>query len=496
MRVFVLDRQKRPLMPCTQDRAQELLRKKKAAVFRKYPLTIILKERGHGDLQKTELKFDPGSKITGVALVIHGKNGKRCIWGMEIKHRGQQIVKKLEKRRNLRRSRRNRHTRYRKCRFKNRTRPKGWLPPSVISRVYNIKTWARRIIKSVPISDIAVETARFDTHLMKNPDIEGIDYQRGELYGFELKEYLLQRYNHRCAYCKGESRDSILEIEHIVPRSKGGSNRVSNLVIACKICNNAKSNHLPKDWLNILKSSNRELDKIRYNNFLKISKGIRPSLKDAAVMNAMRYRVGAELKKLELPINFWSGGRTKFNRINQSYPKVHWIDAACVGESGSDVKLDPGMMILIAESKGHGSRQFCRVNKYGFPKDRYGNDSRSKSVVRLEAQRKYSEKWDLIDSFKTGDIVKAVVLRGKKRGVYIGRMGWRSSGSFNIRSGGKTVQGIGYKNCRILQRDDGYNYDYRGSFLPAERPAASSEAATEGFHGVSAAHKSSSKGRM
>ena len=171
---LVISSTKKPLMPCTPKRARLLLGRKKAAVFRTYPFTIILKERTDGETQPIEFKVDPGSKTTGIALVLHGKKEKKVVLSVNLQHRGHTIKSKLDARRGIRRSRRNRHTRYRKARFNNRTRCKGWLPPSLMSRVYNVTTWIKRFLKFSPISFCAVETVRFDMQKMITPEITGI----------------------------------------------------------------------------------------------------------------------------------------------------------------------------------------------------------------------------------------------------------------------------------------------------------------------------------
>jgi hypothetical protein len=162
MRVLVLDQHKQPLMPCQPARARQLLRDGKAAVYRRYPFTILLKDRAGGEVQPVSLKVDPGSKTTGIALVAHYQRGAVCILALHIEHRGHAIKESLDSRRAIRRSRRNRKTRYRKARFMNRAKPKGWLPPTLMSRVHNVETWTRRLVSWVPISRADVETVRFD----------------------------------------------------------------------------------------------------------------------------------------------------------------------------------------------------------------------------------------------------------------------------------------------------------------------------------------------
>ena len=232
MQVFVLDTNKRQLEPVHPAEARLLLNDQRAAVYRRYPFTIILKEEvPEAKPTPLRLKIDPGSRTTGIAIL---RDSGEIVFAMELTHRGLRIKSQLESRRTIRRSRRNRKTRYRKPRFENRTRPKGWLAPSLKSRVYNIETWVSRLRSACNITEISMELVRFDTQLLQNPEISGVAYQQGELAGYEVREYLLEKWNRTCAYC-GKT-DVPLEIEHIVPRSKGGSNSVSNLTLACHGC--------------------------------------------------------------------------------------------------------------------------------------------------------------------------------------------------------------------------------------------------------------------
>jgi 5-methylcytosine-specific restriction endonuclease McrA len=434
-RVFVLDHNKQPLMPCHPARARKLLKKKvhKAAVYRRYPFTIIMTRNVGGDLQPIEVKFDPGSRTTGIALIGHFDRGSEVIWASNLNHRGPQIKKALNSRRAIRRSRRNRKTRdpsYRRDppRFNNRRRPEGWLPPSLRSRVLNVKNWMIKLLRLAPLTQIAVETVRFDTQKMQKPEISGVEYQQGELAGYELREYLLEKWGRECAYCG--AKNVPLEIEHITARSLGGSDRVSNLTLACTPCNQEKGN---KDIKEFIKRKPKRLKTI-----LSQAQSKAP-LKDAAAVNATRYATGNALKSFGLPITFSSGGRTKFNRIKLGYKKDHWIDAACVGESGGHVVIPKAITPLIITAKGRGSRQMCRMNQYGFP-------------------RTGPKKHKRVKGFQTGDLVKAIVTKGKKIGTYIGRVSVRASGSFDIGSGEERVGGISYKSCRLLLRSDGYEY--------------------------------------
>ena len=341
-------------MPCHPARARELLRAGKAKVFRRAPFTIILTERATGEMQPIEEKIDPGSKTTGLVLVGHFKRGPCVIFAAHLNHRGQKIVEALITRRALRRGRRARHTRYRAPRFDNRCRPAGWLPPSLRSRVDNVTAWTRKLRRFAPITAIAVETVRFDTQKLLNPEVGGVEYQRGELFGYEVREYLLEKWLRTCAYC--DVTDVPLEVDHIVARSSGGSNRVSNLTLACGPCNRKKGS-LPVE--KFVKTPAR-LARI-------LSHRLKP-LSDAAAVNATRYAIGNALSAFGLPLSFWTGGRTKFNRCQQNYPKEHWIDAACVGETGRSVHLEPTWAPLNIQAESRGTRQMCRVDGFGFPR--------------------------------------------------------------------------------------------------------------------------------
>lgn len=200
--VFVLSNTKKPLMPCRPARARKLLTAGRAAVYRLHPFTIILNDRDDGETQPVEVKVDPGSKTTGIALVGHfEQQGAVVLWGANLNHRGQAIKNSLESRRSLRRGRRGRKTRYRQARFLNRTRPAGWLPPSVESRVRNTESLIAKLATRCPITEASVELVKFDLQQMQNPEISGVEYQQGTLAGHETREYLLEKWQRTCAYC-------------------------------------------------------------------------------------------------------------------------------------------------------------------------------------------------------------------------------------------------------------------------------------------------------
>ncbi|NEO57919.1 MAG: HNH endonuclease, partial [Okeania sp. SIO3B5] len=315
--VFVIDTNKKPLQPCKPSIARRLLNSGKAAVWRRFPFTLILKKAVEKVAKTTlTLKIDPGSRFTGIALLEENK----VIWMLLIQHRGSLISEKLQKRSQHRRARRTKNLRYRKPGNPNKKKPTGWLAPSLVHRVETTMTWVKRLIKFSPVESISMELVRFDTQLIQNPEITGLQYQQGELAGYELREYLLEKWGRQCASTSGKT-NTPLEVEHIHPKSKGGSDRVSNLTVACTKCNQIKSNQDVKDFL----SGKPELLK-------RILTQARLPLKDAAAVNSTRWKLFNTLKTTGLTVITSSGGQTKFNRRKQKLPKAHCIDAACVGE--------------------------------------------------------------------------------------------------------------------------------------------------------------------
>lgn len=418
--IFVVDRNKQPLMPCHPARARELLRKGKAAVYRRYPFTLILTEREGGEVQPTQVKIDPGSRTTGIVVVVDGKRGPKIVFGAELMHRGHTVKEALDSRRAQRRSRRARHTRYRAPRFNNRRRRAGWLPPSIRSRLDNVTTWIARLRRLCYVSALAQELVRFDTQRMHNAEISGIEYQQGTLAGYEVRQFLLEKWNRTCVYCG--AKNTPLEVEHIVPRSRGGSDRVSNLTLACRKCNQDKGHQTAAEF-----------------GYPNVQAQAQQPLRDTVAVNVTRWTLYQCLVETGLPVEVGTGGRTQFNRTRRGYPKTHWLDATCVGESGAHVYAHPRHAPLLIKATGRGSRQMCKPDQYGFPR------TAPKAAKRVHG-------------FQTGDMVRAVVLSGKKIGTYIGRVAVRTSGSFNITTASGTIQGISHRHCALIQHSDGYAY--------------------------------------
>ncbi|MEG3917827.1 RNA-guided endonuclease IscB [Microcoleus sp. POL10_C6] len=421
--VFVIDAKKQPLAPVHPGFARRLLKQKQAAVYRKFPFTLILKEyQDDPTLPNLKIKIDPGSRVTGFAIL----KGAQVIWAAELTHRGQAIKDALLSRRQLRRGRRNRHTRYRQPRFLNRTRPQGWLAPSLQHRVETTLTWVNKLIKLAPIGSIAQELVRFDLQQLENPEISGIEYQQGTLLGYEIREYLLEKWDRNCAYCG--VTNTPLQVEHIHPKAKGGTNRISNLCLACDSCNKKKDTQEIEQFLS------QKSDVLK-----RIQAQRKRSLKDAAAVNSTRWALLNRLKKTELPVTTGSGGQTKFNRTRLQLPKCHWLDAACVSKV-EELKVLTSQPLLI-KAAGHGTRQMCGTDKFGFP-------------IRHKSRKQIHQ------GFQTGDIISATVTAGKKIGSYTGRVLCRASGSFDIATTMGRVAGISHKYCKPIHKKDGYSYGF------------------------------------
>lgn len=429
MAVLVLDKKKQPLMPCSEKRARLLLERKQAVVVRRVPFTIRLKNRllENSVVQPVSVCINPGSQHTGIAVCRESSEDEQLqrfvLMLLELNHRGHAIRDALTQRRAFRRRRRS-QLRYRAPRFLNRSKPQGWLAPSLRHRVETTLNWIKRLQKLVPVSIVRMELVKFDTQQLQNPEIARTEYQQGTLAGYEVREYLLEKWHRTCAYCA--ATNTPLQIEHIQPKSQGGSHRISNLTLACADCNQKKSNQPVELFL----KNKPELLK-------KIHAQAKAPLKDAAAVNSTRWALFRAIQTTGLNVTTGTGGQTKWNRTRLNIPKTHALDAACVGNV--DQVRNTQKPTLAIKAMGRGSYQRTRLDRFGFPR---GYLTRHKSVL----------------GFQTGDMVHAHVPSGKKQGTYTGRVAVRASGSFNVTTSQGVVQGISYKHCIQIQRNDGYQY--------------------------------------
>ena len=314
MLVYVQNKDGQPLMPTTRcGKVRRLLNSKRAKVIRRCPFTIrLLYEPGTHITQPIDLGVDAGSKTIGISAC----SGDRELYAAETELR-QDVTSKLSTRRELRRGRRHRKTRYRKPRFDNRVRSKhkGWLAPTVEVKIAGHIKAVEDVLNVLPVTHITVETASFDIQkikaLQKETQLpEGTDYQHGDQLGFwNVREYVLFRDGHTCQCCKGKSKDRILNVHHIESRKTGGD-APDNLVTLCEYCHrqyHAGRLSLPKT----------------------IRRGC--SFRDAAFMGIMRWAFYGRIREMypEM-VSMTFGYITKNTRIRHGLEKTHAVDARCI----------------------------------------------------------------------------------------------------------------------------------------------------------------------
>lgn len=315
--IYVKNKDGKAIMPSERGgRIGYLLRHGKAHVVSRVPFVVQLDYDSTTYTQDVNLGIDAGSKHIGVSA----SSEKKEMLAAQVELRSD-IVKLLSTRRELRRTRRNHKTRYREVRFDNRKKKDGWLAPSVEQKIESHLKVIRLVHKLLPITKTTIEVGQFDAQKIKNPDINGDEYQQGEQMGFwNVREYVLARDGHKCVHCKGKSKDPILNVHHLESRKTGG-NSPSNLVTLCETCHKAYHRG--------------EFD-------LKIKRGT--ILRDAAVMNIMRLAVYERAKAEFGNVHLTYGYITKHTRIENGIAKTHAADAFCIAKNVHARKLDSFFM--------------------------------------------------------------------------------------------------------------------------------------------------------
>ena len=413
--VYVLNKYGEPLMPTTRyGKVRRLLRKGHAVVVDYRPFTIQLTYDTPNGVQEVSLGVDAGTKHVGFSATTK----KKVLFEAELLLRSD-IVDKLSTRREFRRTRRNRKTRYRKARFMNRTGCKkpGWLAPSVRQKVDTHIHWILKICKFLPIKKITVETAQFDTQLLKAqeqglPMPQGTDYQKGEQLGFwNVREYVLFRDGHKCQCCKGKSKDNKLQVHHIESRKTGGY-APNNLITLCSECH-----------------------KKYHRGEIKLSKNIKrgSSLRDAAVMGIMRKSVFVRLKELfgeVIPCYETYGYITKHTRTRNGLTKAHVIDARCI--SGNPCAWSDGHYWIIRKLRAN-NRQLHHATIFPGGKRRNNQAPREVRGFRLMDSVEYAYR----DCFLSGR---------------------RMSGSFSVAdiTGKVLADSVSYKKLTLKHHNNTY----------------------------------------
>ena len=402
MMVYVLNIDGQPLMPTNRcGKVRRLLKQNKAKVVNRCPFTIQLLYSSTNYTQPVTLGVDAGSKHIGLSATTEEKE----LYAADIELRND-IVGLLSARYELRHSRRNRKTRYRKKRFNNRKgKKKRWLAPSIKHKIQTHLDAVHKVHQILPITKIIVEVASFDIQKIRNPEIAGAEYQQGEQLGFwNVREYVLFRDGHKCQYCKGKSKDKILNVHHIESRKTGGD-APNNLITLCETCH-----------------------KGYHKGVIKLPEEIKrgATFKDAAFMGIMRWAFYNKLKEMYPNVNLTYGYITKNTRIRNNLPKEHCVDARCI--SGNPLSKPLGYVFYQKKVRCH-NRQIHKYNTL-------------KHGIRKQNQAPYKVK-----DFRLFDKVRYL---GKEYFIF----GRRTSGFFDIRtlSGEKVNKGsISYKKLKLVE---------------------------------------------
>lgn len=409
MFVYILNESGGALMPCKPQKARKLLKEKKAKVVNRTPFTIQLLYGSSGYKQVVNLGVDAGSKYIGLSATTE----KQELFKAEVELR-QDISKLLENRRSLRRSRRSRKLRYRSSRFNNRGK-KGKISPSIQHKLDTHITIIKKICNIIPVDNIIVETAEFDPHKLKNPNVSGKEYQDGGQKGFyNVKSAILNRDNYTCQIC-GE-KDTRLEIHHIQYRSKGGSNRMDNLVTLCQECHG--------------KIHSGELD---FNKHVK-------SFKHASHMNIMRKRLVEVLRSVFDNVFETFGYLTKYYREKLGMEKSHSNDAFVISHNFNALPCDV---------------------EYCYRKIRRHNRQLHKSKPSKGGKRRRNQSNYIVNGFRRFD---KVMFNGVECFIF----GKRSSGYFQLKTFDGTVisQGVSSKKLKLLEPVKGWLIDWRVAIPP------------------------------
>lgn len=398
--VYVLNIQGKPLMPCKEAKARKLLKQGKAKVIKKEPFTIQLIFECENQVQEVTLGVDAGSKAIGLSVTTD----KDELFSAEVELRND-IVDLLSTRRQNRRTRRNR-LRYRKPRFLNRvgSKNKGWLAPSIENKINTHLKVISKIYEILPISKTIVEVASFDIQKIKNPDIQGKEYQQGEQLDFwNVREYVLFRDGHKCQG-KKNCKNKILNVHHIESRKIGGDSP-NNLITLCENCH--------EDY---------------HDGRLKLNLKRGQSFRDATFMGIMRWSFYNRLKEIYPNVQMTYGYITKNTRIVNGLPKEHRIDALCI--SGNLSVKQSEYWYYIKQIRKH-NRQIHKAN------------------ILKGGKKKLNQAPYEVKGFRLFDKVK---YKGQECFIF----GRRSSGYFDLRKLDKVVvhRSASYKDLELIQKSN------------------------------------------
>lgn len=418
--VYVLNEYGLPLMPTKRHgKVRRLLNNSKAIIAKRCPFTIKLLYETGSNVQDVVLGVDVGSKHIGLSACAETQE----LYAADVELRND-IVGLLSTRRECRRTRRNRKTRYRKPRFDNRVKAKhkGWLTPSIEQKIGTHLRAVRKVHEILPVSSIVVEVAQFDIQKIKNPSICGTEYQQGEQLNFwNVREYVLWRDGHMCQCCKGKSKDRVLNVHHVESRKTGGD-APNNLITLCETCHQGY-----------------------YAGTVKLPAAIKRGMKfdDATFMNIMRWALYERLKVVYPSVNLTYGYITKNTRIRAGLPKEHYIDARCITRRPD---VEPSDSVYYMRKVRRHNRQIHKFNP-------------TKGGKRKLNQAPYA-----VRGFRLFD----KVLYGKTECFVYGR---RSSGYFNLRTFDGTIvsPSTSYKKLKLIEPRGSYITERRTPIPPTDK---------------------------
>jgi hypothetical protein len=417
MLVFVKNKHGEKLMPCKPSKARKLLKQNKAKIVQYEPFTIELLYGSSGYKQAVDIGVDLGAKHIGIAI----QSGNKVISKGEIELRND-IKSNIDTRRIYRRSRRNRKTRYRKPRFDNRKRAKGWLPPSIQSRIDNTLYWIDKFVDLVPNPNLNIEVGKFDVQKMINPNIQGIDYQQGQTYGYyDTRYYVFTRDNYTCQVCK--KKDKILQTHHIIYKSHGGSDRADNLITVCTDCHSHK---------------NHQEGEIFYKWMINKKKA--PSYKEAPFMNTIRQRVFQKYPNANIVYGSWTTPRRK----ELSLEKTHYNDALVISQVEKDFIDSVGVFKIKQFRKKKRSLHEATARK--------GRKEPNRTQKRNNKNTKYKNGYYLNDKVKLFNKV-GFISGFTSGGCYV-----KDIENNYITIPGKTYKQVSFKHLEFISHNNNWQF--------------------------------------
>jgi len=420
MLVFVINKQGKPLMPCSQSKARKLLNEKKAKIVGYKPFAIQLLYSSSGYTQKTSIGIDLGAKHIGLA--IQSQNKVIAKGTIELRD---DVKSNLETKKIYRRSRRNRKTRYRKARFLNRisTKKQGWLPPSIKSRIDNTFFWIDKFCMLLPNPNLNIEVGKFDIQKMINSEISGVEYQQGETFGYyDIRYYVFDRDNYICQVCK-KSKDKIFNTHHIIYRSKGGSNKASNLITVCTDCHTHKNHQEGEILWKWMKDKKKVLQ-----------------YKEAPFMNILRKKVFGKYPNSKIVYGSW----TTPNRKELGLEKEHYNDALVISGITENFKDEEGLFKIKQFRKKKRSLHEATARK--------GRKEPNREAKRNSKNTPYSNGFYLNDKVRV-----------------FGKVGWISgfcSGGCYLKDiednyitiPNKSYKQVGFKNIEFISHNNNWQF--------------------------------------